>query len=166
METTVTTQENPNCKDKYKPNILGFLCHFCAYSAADLAGASRLEYPSNLKVIRVMCTGRVDPEITLRALTQGFDGILICGCHPGDCHFISGNCNMLGRFKLIEKMLSSFGIEPERLRLEWIAASESERYAQVVRDMTECIQNLGPLDWSPPGSEKSEQIDGGKESID
>jgi F420-non-reducing hydrogenase iron-sulfur subunit len=132
---------------RFEPKIVGFLCRWCAYTGADLAGTSRIKYPPNVNPIRVNCSGRVDPTLVLKALTTGADGVLIAGCHPGDCHYTSGNVKALRRFKLLQKMLDQFGIERERVRLEWVSASEGERYARIVGQMTEEIRQLGPLDW-------------------
>ena len=132
---------------KFEPKIVGFLCRWCAYTGADLAGTSRIKYPPNVNPIRVNCSGRVDPTLILHALTMGADGVLIAGCHPGDCHYTSGNVKTLRRFKLLQKMLDQFGIERERVRLEWVSASEGERYAGIVEQMTEEIRQLGPLGW-------------------
>jgi F420-non-reducing hydrogenase iron-sulfur subunit len=134
-------------QEKFEPRIVGFLCRWCAYTGADLAGTSRIKYPPNINPIRVNCTGRVDPTLVLKALASGADGVLIGGCHPGDCHYTNGNMKTLRRFKLLQNMLSQFGIEKERVRLEWVSASEGERYARVVESMTEEIRNLGPLNW-------------------
>ncbi len=121
------------------------MCNWCAYTGADLAGVSRLKSPPNVRTIRVMCTGRIDPSIVLRAFHLGADGVLIAGCHPGDCHYQEGNFKALRRVMLLRKMLRQFGIEPERLRLEWISASEAERARDVVTQFTEQIRQLGPL---------------------
>jgi F420-non-reducing hydrogenase iron-sulfur subunit len=134
-------------QEKFEPKIVGFLCRWCAYTGADLAGTSRIKYPPNINPIRVNCTGRVDPTLVLKALASGADGVLIGGCHPGDCHYTNGNMKTLKRFKLLQNMLSQFGIEKERVRLEWVSASEGERYARVVESMTEEIRNIGPLNW-------------------
>jgi F420-non-reducing hydrogenase iron-sulfur subunit len=132
-------------KDGFEPKIIGFLCNWCSYAGADLAGVSRIQYPPNIRIIRVMCSGRIDPAFILEAFKDGADGVLIGGCHlPSDCHYISGNFKALRRISLIKKVLSEFGIEPERVRLEWISASEGDKYAAVVRDMTEQIKKLGP----------------------
>lgn len=131
----------------FEPKIVGFLCKWCSYAGADLAGTSRMKYPSNVNAIRVNCSGRVDPSLVLKALSAGTDGVLIAGCHPGDCHYTNGNVKTLRRFKLLQRMLDQFGIERERVRLEWISASEGEKYARVVRSMTEDIRSLGPLNW-------------------
>ena len=131
----------------FEPKIVGFLCRWCSYAGADLAGTNRTKYPSNISSIRVNCSGRIDPNIVMKALALGADGVLIAGCHPGDCHYTNGNIKTLRRFKLLQKMLDQFGIERERVRLEWISAAEGEKYAQVVRNMTEEVRALGPLNW-------------------
>jgi len=129
----------------FEPRIVGFLCNWCAYSGADLAGTSRLQYPTNVDIIRVMCSGRVDPTFVLKAFQLGADGVLVCGCHPGDCHYNEGNYKAARRIPLLKKMLSQLGIEDERLRLEWVSASEGERFAALVNEMTEQIRELGPF---------------------
>jgi F420-non-reducing hydrogenase iron-sulfur subunit len=129
----------------FEPKIIGFLCNWCSYAGADLAGVSRIQYPTNIRIIRVMCSGRVDPAFVLEGFKNGADGILIAGCHlPSDCHYDSGNFKALRRITLLKKTLKEFGIEPERLRLEWISASEGEKFAQVVTEMVEEIKKLGP----------------------
>jgi F420-non-reducing hydrogenase iron-sulfur subunit len=132
-------------KDGFEPKIIGFLCNWCSYAGADLAGVSRIQYPPNIRIIRVMCSGRIDPAFILEAFKDGADGVLIGGCHlPSDCHYISGNFKAVRRISLLKKVLGEFGIEPERVRLEWISASEGDKFAAVVRDMTEQIKKLGP----------------------
>jgi F420-non-reducing hydrogenase iron-sulfur subunit len=135
-------------ESNFEPKIVGFLCKWCAYTGADLAGTSRIKYPPNVTPIRVMCSGRVDPVLVMKALSSGADGVLIAGCHPGDCHYTSGNVKTIRRFKLLQRMLNQFGIERDRVRLEWVSASEGERYAQVVENMTETLRTLGPLNWN------------------
>jgi len=131
--------------DVFNPRIVGFFCNWCTYLAADLAGTSRMKYTPNVSVVRTMCSGRVDPEFILFAFRHGADGVLIGGCHPGDCHYQEGNYKALRRITLLRRMLPQFGIEPERLRLEWISASEAERLRDVVNEFTEQIRKLGPL---------------------
>jgi F420-non-reducing hydrogenase iron-sulfur subunit len=134
-----------NAKTEFEPKIIGFLCNWCSYAGADLAGVSRIQYPSNIRIIRVMCSGRIDPTFILEALKDGADGVLVAGCHlPSDCHYISGNFKTLRRVTLLKKVLRDFGIEPKRVRLEWISASEGDKFAAVVRDMVEEIKKLGP----------------------
>ena len=130
---------------RFEPKIIGFLCNWCSYAGADLAGVSRIQYPPNIIIIRVMCSGRIDPSFILEAFKDGADGVLVAGCHlPSDCHYISGNFKALRRVTLLKKVLRDFGIEPERLRLEWVSASEGDRFAAIVRDMVEEIKKLGP----------------------
>jgi F420-non-reducing hydrogenase iron-sulfur subunit len=130
---------------RFDPSIVGFFCNWCTYLAADLAGTSRMKYAPNVRVVRTMCSGRVDPQMILWAFRHGADGVLIGGCHPGDCHYQEGNYKALRRITLLRTMLGQFGIEPERLRLEWISASEGERLRDVVNEFTEQIRRLGPL---------------------
>ncbi len=131
-------------KDGFDPKILGFCCNWCSYAGADLAGVSRFQYPPNIRIIRVMCSGRVDPAFILKALEVGADGVLIAGCHPGDCHYIAGNYKAARRISLLKRMLDQFGIEGERVRLEWVSASEGSRFAEVVNDFTQTVKELGP----------------------
>lgn len=129
----------------FEPKILGILCNWCSYAGADLAGTSRKKYQPNVRVVRVMCSGRVDPAFVLNAFRLGADGVLICGCHPGDCHYAEGNYKAARRIPLLKKMLAQLGIEDERVRLEWVSASEGERFAEIVDEMTETIRKLGPF---------------------
>jgi len=131
--------------DGFEPKIIGFLCNWCSYAGADLAGVSRIQYPPNIRVIRVMCSGRIDPAFVLEAFKDGADGVLVAGCHlPSDCHYISGNFKAMRRINLLKRVLKDFGIEPERLRLEWVSASEGDKWAAVVRSMVEDLKKLGP----------------------
>jgi F420-non-reducing hydrogenase iron-sulfur subunit len=129
---------------EFKPTIVSFLCNWCSYTGADLAGTSRMKYAPNVRVIRVMCSGRVDPTFVLTAFEEGADGVLICGCHPGDCHYHEGNYKCLRRFHLLQKYLQQMGIEKERIRLEWISASEGKQFAQLADEMTATVTALGP----------------------
>jgi F420-non-reducing hydrogenase iron-sulfur subunit len=129
---------------EFEPNILGFLCNWCSYAGADLAGTSRMRYPTNLKSIRVMCSGRVDPAFVLEALRRGVDGVLIAGCHPGDCHYQSGNYKTNRRIKLLKKLLEELGIEPQRVRFEYVSASEGQKFATIVTEFVVEIKKLGP----------------------
>ena len=130
--------------NNFEPLIIGFCCNWCSYAGADLAGVSRMQYPPNIRVIRVMCSGMVHPNVVIDALTKGADGVLMCGCHPGDCHYLEGNLKAEARADAIKLMLQDFGIEEERFRLEWVSASEGGRFAQVVTEMVEEIRQLGP----------------------
>jgi F420-non-reducing hydrogenase iron-sulfur subunit len=129
---------------EFEPNIIGFLCNWCSYAGADLAGTSRIKYPPNIKSIRVMCSGRVDTVFILEALKKGADGILIAGCHPGDCHYQSGNYKTNRRIKLLKKLLKDMGVEPERVRFEYVSASEGQKFAQVVTDFVDELKKIGP----------------------
>lgn len=133
----------------FEPKIVAFFCNWCTYLAADLAGTSRMKYAPNTRVIRVMCSGRVDPQFVLEAFAKGADGVLIGGCHPGDCHYQEGNYKALRRFQLLRRMLRDMGIEEDRFRLEWISAAEGERVRTVVNDMVERVRALGPLRVKP-----------------
>ncbi len=133
--------------EQFEPVIVGFLCNWCSYRAADLAGTSRIKYAPNMRAIRVMCSGRVDPQFVFKALRQGADGVLIAGCHPGECHYVNGNIKALRRFILLKKMLRQLGVEEERVQLVWASASEGNILARKVDSMTEEIRDLGPLNW-------------------
>jgi F420-non-reducing hydrogenase iron-sulfur subunit len=132
-------------EQKFEPRLVGFLCTWCSYTGADLAGTARLAYAPNLRIIRVMCSGRVDPQFVLKAFREGADGVLISGCHPGDCHYKEGNHKALRRHRLLSKVLEQLGIEPERFRLEWVSAAEGVKFQQVCNDFTEQIRKMGPL---------------------
>ena len=141
---------NPTAAEGFEPRIVAFFCNWCTYLAADLAGTSRVKYAPNTRVIRVMCSGRVDPQFVLEAFALGADGVLIGGCHPGDCHYQEGNYKALRRYHLLKRMLKDMGIEEERFRLEWISASEADKLKAVVNDMVEKVRALGPLRLAPP----------------
>ncbi|MHA1220414.1 MAG: hydrogenase iron-sulfur subunit [Candidatus Heimdallarchaeota archaeon] len=136
--TTVTKNES------FEPNLLAFCCNWCSYAGADLAGLSRLKYPSNIKIIRTMCSGRVDPHFVVDAFENGADGVLIAACHLGDCHYISQNYKTVKRVELLHKLLDQVGISKERLRLEFISAGEGNKFADTVIDMVEKLKELGP----------------------
>lgn len=131
-------------EEAFEPLILAFCCNWCSYAGADLAGTSRLQYPPNVRIIRVMCSGMVHPNLVIDSLTKGADGVVICGCHPGDCHYLEGNLKAEKRAEAISLMLEDFGLEPERFRLEWVSASEGTRFAEVMREVVEQIRELGP----------------------
>jgi len=131
----------------YEPRIVAFLCNWCTYTGADLAGVSRLKSPANIRVIRVMCSGRVDPTFILKAFELGADGVLIGGCHPGDCHYSEGNYKTLRRVHMLKPLLQTFGIDTQRVRLAWISASEGDVFQAVTTEFTEKIRSLGPLNW-------------------
>ncbi|MCK4306940.1 hydrogenase iron-sulfur subunit [candidate division WOR-3 bacterium] len=131
-------------KDDFEPTIIGFLCRWCSYAGADLAGTSRLQYPPSMLPIRVMCSSRVDPVFIITAFLRGADAVLVAGCHPGDCHYIEGNYYTRRRFACLRKIFETLGMESDRIRLSWISASEGPRFAQVVTDYTDKIKKLGP----------------------
>ncbi|OGD46220.1 methyl-viologen-reducing hydrogenase subunit delta [Candidatus Bathyarchaeota archaeon RBG_16_48_13] len=140
--------------DEFQPKILGFLCNWCSYAGADLAGISRMQYPPNLRIIRVMCSGRIDPAFVLEAFKSGADGVLVAGCHlPSDCHYVSGNFKTYRRIAALRKLLQQLGFEPQRLRVEWVSASEGARFADVVKEMTDEIKRLGPNPLTKTGGE-------------
>ena len=130
--------------EAYEPKIVAFFCNWCTYLAADLAGTARMKYAPNIRVIRLMCSGRVDPQFVFDAFAKGADGVLIGGCHPGDCHYQEGNYKMLRRYHLLKKVLADMGIEDERFRLEWISAAEGDKVRTVVNDMVGKLRALGP----------------------
>jgi len=130
--------------EQFEPRILGFLCNWCSYAGADLAGVSRISYPTNIRIIRTMCSGRVDPLHVLEAFREGIDGVLVTGCHPGDCHYITGNYACEKRVKFLKEVLSQVGIDPKRLRLEWVSASEGGKFARIVKEMIDDVRKLGP----------------------
>lgn len=136
----------PSGNASWQPRIVAFFCNWCTYTAADLAGVSRLKYASNTRTIRLMCSGRVDPQFILEAFARGADGVLIGGCHPNDCHYAEGNYKMLRRFELLQRLLKDLGIPEERFRLEWISAAEGEKVKSVINDMVKKLTVLGPLD--------------------
>lgn len=130
--------------DGFEPKIIGFCCNWCAYAGADLAGIGRIQYPPNLRMIRVMCSGTIDPAYILEAFQKGADGVFIGGCHPGDCHYQAGNYKTMRKVILVKRLLTQLGISAQRLRLEWVSAAEGQRFAQVVTDFIAEIKELGP----------------------
>lgn len=131
-------------KADWTPRIIRFACNWCTYAGADLAGTSRMKYPANIRIVRLLCTGRIDPTFILKAFLRGVDGVFVGGCHPGDCHYQSGNSKAQRRIVLTKRLLKQFGIDPERLRLEWISASEGARFAEVITRFTKEIVSMGP----------------------
>lgn len=128
----------------FEPKIVGFLCNWCSYEGADSAGRGQKEYPANLTVVRVMCSGRIDPQSIIEAFNEGADGVMILGCHPGDCHYKEGNYNTLRRYMLLKKTFAQLGIEEDRFRLDWVSASESDKFVEIVKQMVDKIKKLGP----------------------
>jgi F420-non-reducing hydrogenase iron-sulfur subunit len=132
----------------FEPKIVGFLCNWCSYAGADKAGAMQKPYPPNLRVVRVMCSGRVEPEFVMEAFRDGADGVVIMACHPGDCHYKEGNYRALNRHRMLERLLGQMGIEKERVRMEFVSAGEGEKFVGLVSKMVEALKGLGPLDMS------------------
>ena len=155
MSVQVTKSES----NGWEPKIVAFFCNWCTYTAADLAGVSRLRHKSNIRIIRVMCSGRIDPQFVLDAFTKGADGVLIGGCHPGDCHYMEGNYKALRRVRLLKKLLEQMGIDENRFRLEWISASEGEKVRAVVNDMVEKVKEIGPLNLPLKFNDWDKEID-------
>ena len=133
--------------ETYEPVIIGFTCNWCSYRAADLAGTARVKYPPNIRLIRLMCSGRLDPTFVIKALSGGADGVLITGCHPGECHYLDQNYKALRRYLLLRRTLKGFGVEPGRVKLVWASAAEGVRLAEEITKMVDEIRELGPLDW-------------------
>ena len=130
---------------EFEPNIVAFLCNWCSYAGADLTGTTRTHYPPTVKIIRVMCTGRVNPLFVAQALQKGADGVLISGCHPGECHYMKGNFIARRRFMIMKNLLEFMGIDPRRIRMSWVSASEGKKFAEVISEVTRDIAELGPL---------------------
>ncbi len=133
----------------FEPRIVAFFCNWCTYTGADLAGTSRMTYAPNARIVRVMCSGRLDPQFVMSAFREGADGVLIGGCHPGDCHYQEGNYKALRRYTLLKRVLKSMGIDEKRVRLEWISASEGDRVQKVMNEMSDTLRKLGPLNLTP-----------------
>lgn len=140
----MTDKSKEKSTEEWKPKIIAFLCNWCSYAGADLAGVSRIQYPPNIRVVRVPCTGRINPYFIVKSLASGWDGILVSGCHPGDCHYISGNYVARRRFAILRDLMIFLGIEPERLNFTWVSAAEGERFAKVVRKTVENVKSVGP----------------------
>ena len=143
-EITSESEQLKNNNDEWEPKILAFLCNWCSYAGADLAGVSRIQYPPNIRVVRVPCSGRINPYFIVKALLDGWDGVLVSGCHPGDCHYLTGNLVARRRFGILKDLLEFFGIEPDRVNFMWASAAEGERFAVLVRKTTKLVKKLGP----------------------
>jgi F420-non-reducing hydrogenase iron-sulfur subunit len=144
MATASKTKTN----NEWEPRIVAFCCNWCSYAGADLAGTSRIQYPPNARIIRVNCTGRIDTEFILGALDQGADGVLVSGCHPGDCHYTSGNLKMRARWAIMAEAIKQAGIDPRRIRLQWASASEAQVFADGVTKLIEQVKEVGPIERS------------------
>ena len=145
----------------WEPRIIAFLCYWCSYTGADNAGIARLKYPANVDIIRVMCSGRIDPELIMTAFARGADGVMVCGCHIGDCHYLTGNHKTMARMPIVRRVLADLGIEPERFVHEWVSAAEGEKFAQLVRQTTEQVRQVGPLNW--PGRMRERGVGHGRD---
>jgi coenzyme F420-reducing hydrogenase delta subunit len=144
MVETNMSETTTNEAKTWEPKIVGFLCNWCSYAGADFAGTSRLGYPANIRILRVPCSGRVDPLLVVKAFMEGADGVLVAGCHPGDCHYSEGNYYARRRYAVMHRLIEYLGLEPERLRVEWVSASEGVKFSKVVTDLTEKVKALGP----------------------
>jgi F420-non-reducing hydrogenase iron-sulfur subunit len=145
-------------EEKFEPRIVAFLCNWCSYRAADLAGTARIKYQPNIRMIRVMCSGRVDPQFVLKALSLGADGVMIAGCHPGECHYLEQNYKTMRRFSMLKHTLKALGVEDARVRLQWASAAEGVQLARAIDEMIDQVRALGPLNWPGKWSEE-EDID-------
>jgi coenzyme F420-reducing hydrogenase delta subunit len=143
-EGTDASPASCEAEPRFEPKIVAFLCNWCSYAGADLAGVSRLQYPPNIRIIRVMCSGRISPMLVLRALKDGADGVLVSGCHPGDCHYLKGNLYTRRNLQLLRSMIDYFGIEGDRFQMSWVSASEGGKFADVVKTAVEKVRKLGP----------------------
>jgi F420-non-reducing hydrogenase iron-sulfur subunit len=157
----VTTPETEPPPQPWEPRIIAFLCYWCSYTGADNAGTARLKYPASVDIIRVMCSGRIDPDLIMSAFARGADGVMVCGCHIGDCHYIAGNHKTMARMPMVSRVLQDFGIEPERFVHEWVSAAEGEKFARLVRQVTEQVRQVGPLDW--PGRMRQRGVGHGQD---
>jgi F420-non-reducing hydrogenase iron-sulfur subunit len=149
---------NPETGKEFKPRVAAFLCNWCSYTASDLAGTARIHYSPHVRIIRVMCSGRVDPTFVLRAFALGADGVMIAGCHPGDCHYIDQNYKTMRRYTMLRFFLEQMGIEPDRLKLVWASAAEGQILADSITEFVEDLKKLGPLDWKENWEENGERL--------
>jgi len=145
-------------QETFEPKIVGFLCNWCSYRAADLAGTARITHAPNVRIIRVMCSGRVDPTFIMKALSMGADGVMVAGCHPGECHYIEQNYKAMRRFQMMRHTLRALGVEDERVQLVWASAAEGQQLAEAIDKMVEEVRGLGPLGWSQNWEENGERL--------
>ncbi|MHB1037314.1 MAG: hydrogenase iron-sulfur subunit [Pirellulales bacterium] len=145
--------------EKFEPKIVGFLCNWCSYRAADLAGTARIKQSPNVRIIRVMCSGRVDPSFVLKAISLGADGVMIAGCHPGECHYLEQNYKAMRRYYMIKHTLRQMGVEEDRVRLVWASAAEGQQLAEAIDKLVEDVRRLGPLRWSDNWRENGERLE-------
>jgi F420-non-reducing hydrogenase iron-sulfur subunit len=145
-------------QENFEPKIVGFLCNWCSYRAADLAGTARINYAPNIRIIRLMCSGRVDPMFVLKALSMGADGVMIAGCHPGECHYIEQNYKAMRRFQMLQHTLKQMGLEENRVQLVWASAAEGQQLADAIDKMVTDVKELGPLNWSANWDENGDRL--------
>lgn len=145
--------------DTFEPKIVGFMCNWCSYRAADLAGTARIKYKQNVRIIRVMCSGRIDPTFVMKALAMGADGVMVAGCHPGECHYLTQNYKAMRRFHMLKHALKQFGVEDERVRLVWASAAEGKQLAESINELVDDVRKLGPLKWSGNWEENGERLE-------
>ncbi len=142
----------------FEPRIVGFLCNWCSYRAADLAGTARIKHATNVRILRVMCSGRVDPVFVLKALASGADGVMIAGCHPGECHYLEQNYKTMRRYHMLKQLLQQLGVEPQRVRLVWASAAEGQQLAEAIDRLVEDVRKLGPLHWQANWEENGQRL--------
>ena len=145
--------------DTFEPKIVGFCCNWCSYRAADLAGTARIKYAPNVRIIRVMCSGRVEPGFVMKALATGADGVLIAGCHPGECHYLEQNYKAMRRYSMLKHTLAAMGLEPDRVRLVWASAAEGQQLAEAIDKLVEDVRKLGPLHWPANWDENGQRLE-------
>lgn len=145
--------------ENFEPKIVGFLCNWCSYRAADLAGSARIKYPPNVRIIRVMCSGRVDPTFVFKALADGADGVMVAGCHPGECHYIEQNYKTIRRFSMLKHTLAAMGVEDDRVQLVWASAAEGQRLAEAITKLVGDVKRLGPLHWPTNWQEDGSRLE-------
>ncbi len=145
--------------ENFEPKIVGFCCNWCSYRAADLAGTARIKYAPNVRIIRVMCSGRIDPAFVLKALALGADGVLLAGCHPGECHYIDQNYKAMRRYAMLKQMLAAMGVEPERVKLVWASAAEGQRLAEAIDELVAGVKKVGPLKWPANWDENGHRLE-------
>lgn len=145
--------------DNFEPKIIGFMCNWCSYRAADLAGTARIKYAPNVRIIRVMCSGRIDPTFVLNAFSLGADGVMLAGCHPGECHYIDQNYKAMRRYAMLKQTLVQMGLEPDRFRLVWASAAEGQQLAEAIDELVEKVRKLGPLNWPANWEENGQRLE-------
>ncbi len=145
--------------ENFEPKIVGFMCNWCSYRAADLAGSLRIKYPANVRIIRVMCSGRMDPSFVTKALSRGADGVMLAGCHPGECHYIDQNYKAMRRYHMLKQMLAAMGVDDERVRLFWRSAAEGEQLAEAITEFVADVKKLGPLNWPGNWEENDDRLE-------